>query len=68
MAMNKLFSTCIFLIVFGINAQIKSEFIDIRNYKTYKTVDIASQTWLAENLNVETFRNGDSILQVKTEK
>lgn len=32
---------------------------------TYKTVIIGSQEWLAENLNVEHYRNGDIIPQVQ---
>lgn len=30
--------------------------------RTYKTIKIGNQEWMAENLNVSTYRNGDSIL------
>ena len=41
-------------------------FTDIRNGKTYKTIKIGNQTWMAENLDVDTFRNGDPIPNIKT--
>lgn len=41
--------------------------IDARNGKSYRTVRIGSQIWMAENLDVATFRNGDLIQEVASE-
>lgn len=34
----------------------------------YRSVTIGDQVWMAENLNVDTFRNGDSIPHAETEE
>lgn len=43
-------------------------FQDIRDGKIYKTIKIRDQVWMAENLNVDKFQNGDQIYHAKTDQ
>jgi len=40
--------------------------VDNRDNRIYKSIKIADQEWMAENLDVAEFRNGDSIPEAKT--
>ena len=51
------------ILCFNINAQVN----DLEG-RTYKTVQIGSQTWMAENLDVDRFKNGDIIPEAKSEQ
>lgn len=47
-------------------SQLSSVFKDTRDGRSYKSITIGNQTWMAENLNCEKFRNGDIIPEAKT--
>ena len=49
------------LILFTSNVEINDQ-----DRRIFKIVKIRSQSWMAENLNVSTYRNGDSIPQIKS--
>lgn len=44
--------------------QVKGTLKDARDGKAYNTIEIGNQVWMAENLNVDRFRNGDPIKEI----
>jgi uncharacterized protein (TIGR02145 family) len=54
--------------IYSAFAQVKGILKDTRDGKTYNTIEIGNQVWISENLNVDRFRNGDSIKEAKTEE
>ena len=66
--MRVLFTIAFTYFIFNAFAQVKGILKDTRDGKTYNTIEIGNQVWMAENLNVDRFRNGDPIKEAKTEE
>ena len=66
--MKSYFFTSVFVIflISSLSAQQNGSFKDLRDARVYKTVKIGQQEWMAENLNTDRFRNGDTIQEAKT--
>ena len=64
MEQSKLFVTAFIMILFFVLNTSFSQVTD-KDGNNYKTVAIGKQIWMAENLNVEHYRNGDPIPEVQ---
>jgi len=61
---NNLLKSCLLVIFFSNNCNIAISQVTDIDGKTYKTVTIGTQIWMAEDLEVRHYRNGDPIQSV----
>lgn len=66
MKKNSIFNTTVLITVLSLITY--SCGVKDKDGNTYKTIKINNQVWLEENLNVSTFRNGDTIPEAKTDQ
>ena len=65
----QILSLYLFLVIWtNIPILLHGQSISDHDGNVYKTVKIGNQTWTAQNLNVSHFRNGDPILEVKSDE
>ena len=63
---NKIFAFWLIIIAFTNCSEKSQKFIDSRDDRIYTLVKIGNQTWMAQNLNVDKFNNGDIIPEAKS--